>query len=102
MNYSLENIEDKVIFTYAGKAYELRSHPYEPCLYICENDEMIKILHNAFEAYDLVSRFEDGETLTGPDGKVYDEDSFCKVLVAAISDSRYEMNWTFADRLAEQ
>ncbi|MBQ0018458.1 MAG: hypothetical protein KBS63_04490 [Clostridiales bacterium] len=101
MNYSLENIGDKVIFTYEGKTYELRSHPYEPCLYIYENDEMIKILHNAFEAYDLVSGFEAGEMLTGPDGKKYDEYSFCKVLSAAIRDSRYEMNWTFADRLAE-
>lgn len=101
MNYSLYNIGDKVIFTNEGKEYELGSHPYEPCLYIYESDEMIKILHNAFEVYDLVEKFEAGETLTGPDGKKYDKYSFCKVLSAAISDSRYEMNWTFADRLAE-
>ena len=101
MKYSLDNIDDKVIFTYEGKEYELRSHPYEPCLYIYENDEMIKILHNAFEVYNLVERFESGETEIGPDGTEYDKEAFCKVLAAALGDERYEMNWTFAGQMVK-
>lgn len=101
MDYKLENREERVIYVCDEKEYELRSHPYEPCLYIYKNDEMIKILHNAFEVYDLVEIFEAGETVTGPDSKTFDQESFCKVLSASISDSRYEMNWTFAARLAE-
>lgn len=99
--YGLENIGNKVIFTCKGKEYELRSHPYEPCLYIYSKNEMIKILHNAFEVYDLVDRFEAGETEIGPDGSEYDKESFCKVLAAALNDERYEMNWTFAAKLAD-
>ncbi len=101
MNYSLENIGDKVIFTYEGKEYELGSHPYEPCLYIYQNDEMIKILRNSFEVYDLVERFEAGETLIAPDSSEYDKDLFCKVLAAALNDERYEMNWTFVAKLVK-
>lgn len=101
MKYRLEKIQADVIFTLEGAAYTLRSHPYEPCLYIYKNDEMIKILHNAFEVDDLVGTFEAGGTVKGPDGRCHDLASFCRVLAAAISDSRYEMNWTFAARLAE-
>ena len=49
MSGKIENINGKVIFSYTDGEYELRSHPYEPCLYIYKDDEMIKILHNAFD-----------------------------------------------------
>lgn len=101
IEYGLEKTGDKVTFTYKAEEYELRSHPYEPCLYIFRNDEMVKILHNAFEADDLVERFEAGETETGPDGSEYDRESFCKVLAAALNNERYEMNWTFAAKLVK-
>lgn len=100
MNYKLENINDDVIFTLEEDEYELRSHPYEPCLYIYKNGEMIKILHNAFEVCGLAETLEAGETISAPDSKRYDKESFCRVLVAALSDNRYEMNWTFAAKLA--
>ena len=63
MRGKIENINGKIVFSYADGEYELRSHPYEPCLYICKNDEMIKILHNAFEAYDLPEIFDANETV---------------------------------------
>ena len=87
-----------IIFSHADGEYELRSHPYEPCLYIYKDDEMIKILHNAFEVYDLPSIFNSHGTVRAIDGRDFDRDAFCKVLVAAINDERYEMNWTFAAR----
>ena len=101
MNGKIKNIEGKIIFTYTDGEYELRSHPYEPCLYICKNDEMIKILHNAFEAYDLPEIFDANETVRAIDGKDFDEDAFCKVLIAAINDKHYEMNWTFAANMVK-
>ena len=101
IGYELENIGGKVIFTCDAKEYELKSHPYEPCLYLYRNNEMVKILHNAFEVYDLVKKFESGETVSAPDSKQYDKEDFCKVLSAALCNERYEMNWTFAAKLVK-
>lgn len=101
MKYRLENINNRVMFALEDEVYELRSHPYEPCLYICKDDETVKILHNAFDAKDLMKAFENGETVTAPDGKEYDRDTFCRVLAAALKDDHYEMNWTFAAKLTD-
>ena len=98
---TIENRDDKVIFAYDDSEYELRSHPYEPCLYICKNDEIIKVLHTAFDAYDLPAIFEAGETVTDVCREEYDKEAFCKVLVAALNDKRHEMDWTFAARLVK-
>ena len=96
MNGKIEDINGKIIFSHTDGEYELRSQPYEPCLYIYKGDEMIKILHNAFEVYELPSIFEAGETVRAINGQDFDEEAFCKVLIAAINDTRYEMDWPFA------
>ncbi len=96
MNGKIEDINGKIFFSHTDGEYELRSHPYEPCLYIYKGDEMIKILHNAFEVYELPSIFEAGETVRAINGQDFDEEAFCKVLIAAINDTRYEMDWPFA------
>lgn len=62
---------------------------------------MNKVLHNAFDVYELPSLFESGETVRAINGIDFDEKAFCRVLVAAINDKRYEMDWTFAARLAK-
>ncbi|MCQ2555171.1 MAG: hypothetical protein MJ171_05930 [Clostridia bacterium] len=101
MRGQIENINEKITFSYADGEYELRSHPYEPCLYIFKDDEMIKILHNAFDVYDLPSIFEAGETVRAINGKDFDEETFCSVLIAAINDTHYEMDWPFAAELVK-
>lgn len=63
MHGKIENINGKIIFSSEDGEYGLRSHPYEPCLYIYKDDEMIKILHNAFEVYDLPSIFDSHGTV---------------------------------------
>lgn len=101
MSGKIESINKKIVFNYMDGEYELRSHPYEPCLYIYRNDEMIKILHNAFEVHDLPDIFSSNGTVRAIDSRDFDEDAFCKVLIAAINDEHYEMNWTFAANLVE-
>lgn len=93
------NKNGKIIFSHTDCEYELRSHPYEPCLYIYKDDAMIKVLHNAFDVYELPAIFAAGETVMAIDGRDFDEEAFCGVLAAAINDTRYEMDWTFAARL---
>lgn len=101
MGNKIEQRDGKVVFICQDGEYELRSHPYEPCLYIHKGDEMLKVLHNAFDVYELPAIFEAGETVKSVDGKNYDQETFCSVLAAALHDSRYEMDWPFAARLVE-
>ena len=92
----IKNINGKIIFFHIDCEYELRSHPFEPCLYIYRDEEIIKVIHNAFDVYELPSIFEAGETVRAINGKDFDEVAFYKVLIAAINDVRYEMDWPFA------
>lgn len=101
MSYKLKRMDNKVIFTLEDEEYRLSSHPYEPCLYIYKNDEMIKIIHNAFDVDDLIEMFEASETVVAADSEQFDEEAFCKVLDVAINDEHYEMNWTFAAKLVK-
>lgn len=96
MSRRIKNKDGKIVFSHTDGEYELRSHPYEPCLYIYREDELIKVLHNAFDVYELPAIFEAGETVRAIDGTEFDEEAFYKVLIAAIDDTRYEMDWPFA------
>lgn len=96
MSGKITNKNGEIIFSHTDGDYVLRSHPYEPCLYIYRGDELIKVLHNAFEVNELPSIFESGETVRAIDGRNFDEEAFSRVLTAAIIDRRYEMDWPFA------
>lgn len=85
-----------VVFSFNGQDYTLGSHPYEPCLYIGKGGRILCTLHNAFDAYELPETFARGESLTGPDGRMYGCGSFCRALLAAIASGRPEMDFTFA------
>ena len=100
--YRIEHHGDTVLFICGSDEYELTSHPYEPCLYINQNGQMIHILHNAFDAYNLPDIFDAGNTVRGINGKEYDKEAFCKVLIATIKSGRYEMDWPFAAGLVKE
>lgn len=101
MGNKIEQRDGKVVFICQDGEYELQSHPYEPCLYIRKNHEMIKVLRHAFDVYELPGIFEANESVKGIDGKDYDQEAFCKVLIAAINNNRFEMDWPFAARLVK-
>lgn len=93
--------EEEIVFLYNDTEYRIASHPYEPCTYIKEEGQIVRTLHNGFEVYELPERFAQKETLLGIDGKRYDQETFYKVLVAAIYSNRSEMDFTFAAKLAQ-
>ena len=88
-----------VVFVYKDVKYVLGDQPYEPCTYIKKDGTIICTLHNAFTVYDLPEWFAEGKTLTAIDGKVYDEEGFCKVLAAALESGRSDMDFPFAANL---
>lgn len=98
----LKLAEGEILFNYKGTRYFLSSHPYEPCLYITLNGETICVLHNAFDVYDLPDKFAGEEKIMSCDGKLYDEETFLKVLAAAIDCGRKEMDFPYAARLVKE
>lgn len=74
MSSKIINKNGKIIFLHIDCEYELRSHPYESCLYICKDDKIIKVLHNAFDVYELPSIFDAGETVRAINGLDFDEE----------------------------
>ena len=97
---------DEVTYTYKNEIYRLSSHPYEPCLFLYRGDELVCVLHNAYNPEHLVKAFSAGETVKTNYGKdydkEYDEKGFCKVLAAALDSGRGDMDLFYAAKLAKE
>lgn len=96
---------DTVTYTYMGKTYRLTSYPYEPCLYLWENDTRVCTLHNAYNTWHLKEVFSAGKTVSTNYGKDYDKEfdeaGFCRVLAAALDSGRDDMDLFYAAKLAK-
>ncbi len=63
-----------------GEEYLLTCHPYEPCLYITDNDGGMTAVHNAFDPSCVLESFADGDTVTSITGREYDASDFCEMV----------------------
>ncbi len=97
----LEFHDDEVTYTYKDVTYGLFHHPFEPCLYIYNDDDCICTLHNAFTTYRLKEAFTSGGTVSDYD-REYDEEVFCRVLAAALDSERTEMDFFYAAKLVKE
>lgn len=93
---------DSAVFLYKATEYTLGDHPYEPCLYIKKDGEIIRTLHYAFTVEGLQSVFAEGRKLHGINGKDYSSDDFCRVLAATLDSTRTSMDFPFAARLVKK
>ena len=66
-----------------GKHYKLTSHPYEPCLYITDENETMTAVHNAFDPFFVLESFSKGATITSITGFEYDPKTFCEMVAFA-------------------
>ena len=71
-----------------GERLTLTCHPYEPCLYITEENGCKTAVHNAFDPFDVLDAFSRGETITSITGREYDALDFCRIVeyAAGMSD----------------
>ena len=73
--------ENDDIFVIAdGKKYLLTCHPYEPCLYITDENGQKTAVHNAFEPTVVWEFFQKGQTVTSISGVEYDAKDFCEMV----------------------
>lgn len=60
-----------------GKEYKLSCHPYEPCLYITDEDGRLTAVHNSFDPEHVITAFSKGALVTSITGFEYDAKDFC-------------------------
>ncbi|MBQ7256665.1 MAG: hypothetical protein IJS60_03110 [Abditibacteriota bacterium] len=97
----LKYIENKLLFEMNGITYRLTSQPYEPCLYINYNGQIIKTIHNAWTWDTISETFQKGEKIEALDGKCYSEEEFCSVLEKFMESSRTEADFAFIAKTEE-
>lgn len=78
--YTLGQKDGFPYFVAEGKRYFLKCHPYEPCLYITDENGFMTTVHNAFDPRDVIEMFYKGKTVTSITGREYSPIDFCKVV----------------------
>ncbi|MCR5458055.1 MAG: hypothetical protein K6F14_08255 [Clostridiales bacterium] len=63
-----------------GMKYTLTCHPFEPCLYITDEDNFTTAVHNAFDPFYVLEAFSKGENITSITGRKYKAKDFCKMV----------------------
>ena len=78
--YSLGKKDGIPFLTVDGKTYNLTCHPYEPCLYITDENGSMTAVHNAFDPLSVLWVFKSGKTITSITGFEYDALDFCRMV----------------------
>ena len=78
--YVLGTEDSHPYMTVCGKKYVLTCHPYEPCLYITDENGNTTAVHNAFDPSAVLESFANGDTVTSITGTVYDKIDFCRMV----------------------
>lgn len=91
----------KIIFSYRDKDYEIRSHPYEPCTYICQDNEVLHTLHSGFETCEIERIILKDKQIRSIDSKMIGRNELLQIFAATIDDGRAELDFGYAERLGE-
>ena len=78
--YALGEIDGMPTLVADGTRYRLTCHPYEPCLYITEEDGTMTAVHNAFDPRSVLYALRKGKLLTSITGREYDALDFCRMV----------------------
>ena len=78
--YALGEIDGMPYLVADGTRYQLTCHPYEPCLYITEEDGTKTAVHNSFDPRSVLYALRKGELLTSITGREYDALDFCRMV----------------------
>ena len=78
--YVLGQKNGEPYLTVNGKTYTLSCHPYEPCLYIKDENGVLTAVHNAFDPSYVIEAFYNGQTVTSITGYEYSAIDFCRMV----------------------
>ena len=78
--YTLGQRDGRAYLTAGGRSFFLSCHPYEPCLYITDEDGGMTAVHNAFDPDTVLECFRGGGTVTSITGREYGAEDFCRMV----------------------
>ena len=78
--YTLGQQNDCPYLIANGERLTLTCHPYEPCLYITDENGCKTAVHNAFDPFDVLNAISRGETIGSITGREYDARDFCRMI----------------------
>ena len=84
-----------------GRTYYLSCHPYEPCLYITDENGGLTAVHNAFDPSYVLDALSRGETVSSISGFEYGARDFCEMVEYAAGKGNInidEAEMVFSDR----
>lgn len=82
-DFTLAMEEGVPYLTADGRRFQLTCHPYEPCLYITDENGRKTAVHNSFEPTDTLEAFLASRTVRSITGREYDAKAFCRMVLYA-------------------
>lgn len=95
--YVLEWVDDYPFLSVDGRKYRLTCHPYEPCLYITDEEGKKTAVHNSFDPDCVLELFRSGKTVRSITGREYKAKDFCRMVEYAAG--RYDIGIDDAEKV---
>ncbi len=83
-DFALFQKENGLFFRADGREYALSCQPYEPCMYVKQDEKLVCAIHNSFDPDRVFAAFRKEETVESITGKIYDPAEFCEMLAYAV------------------
>ena len=78
--YILGQEDGQVYLVTDSKKYMLTCNPYEPCLYIIDENGFQTVVHNAFDPQVVLECFHEGKPVSSITGFYYKPEDFCRMV----------------------
>ncbi len=66
--------------TAGGRKFTLSCHPYEPCLYITDEEGQLTVVRNAFDPSVVLAEFSENRSVKSASGLEYGPEEFCRMV----------------------
>lgn len=92
----------KIVLTYRGEEYVIRSNPREPDIYICQNDVILHTLRNGFFTEQIEKMIIRDKEFKSATGCMIGREQLSDILASTIDDGRDSLTFGYAEELGRQ
>lgn len=93
--------EDQMVLVSNGMDYLLSSHPYEPCLYVKIEDQLVAIIHHFLTVDEMEYLAKSQGKMRMITGKEYDISKVCQLILCAIECGIGEADISYLEKKCE-
>lgn len=92
----------KIVLTYRGEEFVIRSNPREPDIYICQNDDILHTLRNGFFTEQIEKMIMRDKEFKSATGSMIGREQLSDILASTIDDGRDSLTFGYAEELGRQ